>query len=392
MADGKFIELLFEPEIDPTNTTRHRLAYQSLVNKPQQLFLLLLEKETASVFFSGLEFYGKQLAKLLEKSPEYIKPTTTPERQPHFKEGDIKLWIYEEVLGVFLFSLLANDYPDIASQEAMADIVMAVIKLTKPRKALELIGTRLGEVPLILSRMITGGSIGNWSRDHPESFKHLVSDHNTPEAWARTTAGLAGLCVTHYGNSRNVRLWEKIRDLVRSFPCDSCKVISSTDVIGNPTGNVAPRRRDFNPYKLGSNLKTFDNLLGEHLGPWKITLSVQALKDLKGATHSGTCEIIRRLLCLYHPTNIDKIQGYLTIFRKGFLTLHPETGCGSHLEDLRNPIVGIEFLFTGSLAKEVLLSFGKWMSLLTKGMTAIFRPSKVLIPSKENVFWFEIRN
>lgn len=280
MADGKFVELVFEP--GPVTPARSKSAYQSLARNPHQLFALLLKRGVSTEFFSGFEVYGTHLARLLRASPEYFGPAA--EHPVHFRKDGFDLPLLQETINAFIISLLTEDFPDIASQQSMAKLVMAVIKISIPGRALGLLGARLGEVPVILSRLIADQSIGKWSQDQPASFRSILSVPTALGSWAKTVTDLAKRCDTHSTASQSVGGWEQMRDLVRSFPCNLGCVISSGPVTENP----GPRRRNLNHHRVYSDLRTFDNLLGEHLGPWKLVLSEQAISNLREFVHDGT--------------------------------------------------------------------------------------------------------
>lgn len=300
MTDSKFVDLIFEPDSRASAEHKHKykLAYQSFAKNPQQLFALFTDKDVSTEFFSTFEIYGKQLAILLDDFPKYFGPTS--EHRLHFGKGDLSSRLLEEIFGAFLFSLLANDFSNAASQQPMADIVMAIIKLSKPGGALGLLGAKLGEIPLILNRLIGHGHIGKLSEDQPASFKSITSNDTTLGAWAGIVANnYAGqYCTTHYENSRDIRDWEKMQQFLQSFPCDACPTIS--DARETPV----PRHRNVNPYGMNSGIRAFDSLLGQRLGPWKVVVSGRALRDLKEAAYGSTyihTISLRKYICLRSP-------------------------------------------------------------------------------------------
>lgn len=309
MTDNKFVDLIFEPDSRASAEHKHKykLAYQSFAKNPQQLFALFTDRDVSAAFFSTFEIYGKQLAILLDDLPKYFRSTS--EQRLRFGKGDLSSRLLEEIFGAFLFSLLANDFPDAASQQPMADIVMAIIKLSRPGGALRLLGEKLGEIPLILNRLIGHGHIGKLSKDQPALFESITSNDTTLGVWAGIVANYAGqYCPTHYENSRDIRDWEKMQQFLQSFPCDTCPTIS--DARETPV----PRHRNFNPHGMNSGISAFDSLLGQRLGPWKVVVSGRALRDLKEAAYGSTyihtislrkCIYLRSLfLTVYGPTQL----------------------------------------------------------------------------------------
>lgn len=281
MADNKFVDLIFKPNARNLPVYKLKLAYQSLAKSPQQLFSLFTDKDSSTTFFSAFEIYGKQLAVLLDDFPKYFGPTS--EHQLPFGKDPLGLRLLEEALGAFIFSLLANDFLDAATQQSMADIAMASIKLSKPGGALGLLGAKLGDFPLILGRLIGHGYISELSRNHPELFSSLTLNDTTLGAWAQIVANRAGQCLLHSETSKDIRDWKRMQDFLQSFPCKECPAIIDT------SEPPLPRQRNVNSHGMNSGIRAFDSLLGQHLGPWKIVISRRALRDLKEAAHGGTC-------------------------------------------------------------------------------------------------------
>lgn len=281
MTDNKFVDLIFELDLKSSSVHKLKLAYRSLVKSPQQLFTLFTDKDLSTTFLSAFEIYGKQLAVILNDFPIYFG--ATPEDRLSFGKDPLSSRLLEEVLGAFLFSLLANDFPDAAPQQSMADVVMAVIKISKPGGALGLLGATLGDFPLILGRLIGHGHIGKLSQNQPASFASLASNNTTLNAWAQIAAiNRVGQCLRHLETSQGILDWEQMKKFLQSFPCEECPAI--LDASESPP----PRQRNANPHGMNSGIRAFDSLLGQHLGPWKVVISGRALRDLKEAVHCGT--------------------------------------------------------------------------------------------------------
>jgi len=271
MADttpGKFVELIFEPASG--DTSRHKLGYRSLARNSKQLFTLLLKKDVSTEFFLAFAIYGKRLAILLGDIPKYFAEYQLLQSA----KEHITLRLLEETLGAFLFSLLPSHLPDIPAQKSMAEIVMAVIEVSRPGGLLGLIGAELGERPATLARLILDGLISTWSKKQAASFRSLTL--NCWETWANRMRHNMSLCDYHRGKPNG---WEGMKKLLESFPCYSCSV-HGTD------GTPPPRPK---PRPIPITMRAFDNLVGEHLGPWKIVVSAFALKRFREAAANGEC-------------------------------------------------------------------------------------------------------
>lgn len=281
MTDRKFVELIFEPDSKTIAAYKLKQGYQSLTKNPQQLFALFVDVDLSTKFFSAFGLYGKTLAMLLRDLPK--TPTPKSKLRPTFGKDDPNLPVPEENMGAFLFSLLANDFPDAASQQAVGSIIMAVINLSKPGGTLGLIGEKLGESPLILNRLIGRGHISKLCLGQPTLFSSLTSNSTTLDSWARIVANNhAGYCSHHTKRSKDIQHWQKMKQFLQSFPCRACPEI--LDVIKLPV----PRHTNNNPDGMNFGEMAFSSLLKYHLGPWKVVISEQALRVLKEAAHSGT--------------------------------------------------------------------------------------------------------
>lgn len=277
----KFIELIFDP--DPRSTLRYKSAYRWLARNPHQLFTLLLQKDVSTEFFSAFALYGKRLATLLSDIPKFFGQES--EHQLQLGKEEINVRLFEELLGVLLFSLLPLAPADTASQETLAEIAMAVIKVSRPGGLLELIGAELGEKPVILTRLIADGGIGFWSQEQPASFKSLTS--NCWRNWGNVALHIVDLCTSHtrkFSWMDEVEDWETLKKLVESLPCNSCPKISSPSTDKPPPPRANPRTI------INTSTRAFDSLLGQHLGLWKIVISALALKNFRKVAVDGTCE------------------------------------------------------------------------------------------------------
>jgi len=273
----KFVELVFEPDTSTRDTAKYKLAYRSLAKNSRQLFALLLQKDVSTEFFSAFELYGKRLATLLSDIPKYFGFKSGHPRIRSTKD-QLNLRLFEEFLGAFLFSLLPLAPPDIVSQETMAEIVMAVIKIPRPGGMLELIGAELGDKPEILRKLIADGQMGTWSKEQPASFKSLTS--NCSMTWGTAAGNLADDCPSdsHPEKFGWVDDWKSMKNLVESIPCELCPFVS------NHSTNETPRAY---PQTINTNTGAFKNLLGERLGLWKVILSTFALNNFRGTVANG---------------------------------------------------------------------------------------------------------
>lgn len=286
MADYKFVELVFEPE--PIGPISFKVAQNSLVRNPRQLFALLVEKDISTIFFSRLKTRGQQLAKLFDQFREF---TLSP------LEFQLKTRLLEESLQAFLFSLLANDFTDFGSQESVAEIIVSIVKLSNP-EGWGLLGARLGETPGILKRLIAGRHLRNLTRDYPTFIGSIISNPATFRTWAGIVSDLMRGCIkgAHNGISQARVGREDMEALISNFqPCQHC----SADSTNNGAYTQVLRARNDNHLIFDLKLRTFDTLLGCHLGPWKIVLSAQALQDLKESVSSGKYLDMSPVFCCY---------------------------------------------------------------------------------------------
>lgn len=288
MADYKFVELVFEPE--PIGPISFRVAQNSLVRNPRQLFALLVEKDISTTFLSRLKTRGQQLAKLFDQLREF---TLSP------LEFQLKTRLLEESLQAFLFSLLANDFTDPGSQESVAEIIVSIVKLhVSNPEAWGLLGARLGETPGILKRLIAGHHLRTLSRDRPTFIWSIISNPVTLRAWAGIVSDLTRGCTegAHDSISQARVGREDMEAFISNFQsCQHC----SADSTNSGAYSQVLRVRNDNHLLFDSKLRTFDTLLGCHLGPWKIVLSAQALQDLKESVSSGKYLDMSLAFCCY---------------------------------------------------------------------------------------------
>lgn len=275
MADYKFVELVFE--FDPISDTQFKVARSSLTRNPQQLFALLVEKEISKKFLSEVETCGRQLAELFRRFPNHS--STPPEDQWKLKRDGFSAGLLEETLRAFLFLLLSHGFSQHKSQEAMADIVAAVVGLSKP-ESWGLISEKLGETPSILKILIADSRAKVLCGDVATSFGNA----ETFQAWARIIAGIKSKCEVHRAAHRAIGDWGRMQKEIRAVHgCRSCRATVIEDEFDD---EALPLRGDNFRY-FDPNLRTFECLLGNYLGPWKIVLSGKALKALKKSAGGG---------------------------------------------------------------------------------------------------------
>lgn len=327
MADYKFVELIFVP--GPATPAQSKAAYNSLARNPRQLFALLVEKEISTNFLSGFVTYGRNLARLFEQFQDHLSPP--PEHQWKLRTDGFSPGLLEETLRAFLFLLLADGFSESESQEAMADIVMAVIRLSK-RGAWGLIKDKLGEVPDILDILITDGRINILCQGEPSaSLTNIDSNATTFNTWAGRIANLA--CDTHRGSCQGMLKWEDMKKVVLTFrDCALCKVTPMVMSDEEPESETQRNRVD-DSQNFDPSLRTFESLIGDHLGQWKIVISAQALKYLTDLGPSGKLKTwISTLLLPTSPSLSDfKVQAILLKYKKNCSKLLPENGTRDHL-------------------------------------------------------------
>jgi len=273
MADTRFIDLIFNPDCSHDEYT---FAYRSLVRNPKQLFTLFLKRDISTKFFAAFDEHGKTLAELLGSAPEYHGETS--DHLSQLRKG-VKL-IYEESLAGFLFFLFPLQLPDAKSQKSLAAIVMAVITNIPPGGCLELIGAELARAPSILTILIADGHLRSWSRRSYQSFISLTSKSWTD--WAPVVNALAKKCNKHC----QAEHWSALKRFLQTFPCESCPQEPSASIIEN-----VPRRE--NSRTIYTGVRAFENLLGEHVGPWKVVISALALTSLRTVAHRGMLHSIK---------------------------------------------------------------------------------------------------
>jgi len=276
MAESKFVDLIFNPDCSHDERI---FAYRSLVRNPKQLFTLFLKRDISTEFFAAFDLYGKTLAELLISVPEYCGETLS---YPIQIGKDAKRF-YEENLATFLFSLFPLKFPDAELQESLAAIVFAVITNIPPGGCLELIGAEIALDPSIMTVLIADGRLGTRLR---RSINSLASKNWLK--WVPVATTLAQQCPWHREKYRIIKSWSEMERFFQSFPCNSCPRRSSARTMDDES-----RRANSCPIYTGIN--AFDNnLLGEHLGPWKIVISALALKSLRAVACHG---LSRLCLC-----------------------------------------------------------------------------------------------
>jgi hypothetical protein len=278
MDSTKLVELVFD-DSSFARTVTYQEASQSLIYNPHQLFNLLLGGESSARFSSNLAVYGKRLANIFD----YFRACLVPESKAplQFGKNEFNVGLVEEMLRVFTISLLARNHDDTRSQETIADIVMSVIKLSHP-EALEYLGEKLGVTPGILQKLIIDGRMRDLSYDQPDTYNGLVSGRGTQASWRSAISNLTRGCELHRSAVQRMTGERGLRQVIRVFPCQTCIMTGDQPI---DIEEFVPRENDI--FGMDLCTSTFENLLGSHLGEWKIILSAQAMKDLRGSVDDG---------------------------------------------------------------------------------------------------------
>jgi hypothetical protein len=276
MNNSGFVELLFKDSLS-VSSARCEGAYESLALNPHQIFGLLLDGEPCTRFTSGLAIYGKRLARIFDRFPDSFPPE--PEDLLHLDKKDFNSGLVEEMLRAFTFLLIARNPTDTQSREALADIVMSVIKLSHP-EALKQLGEKLGETPRLLGKLISDGRMGDLSHGQPKTYRGLVSGDGTYPSWRSVIVDLTRGCAIHHPNAQRGVGGSDILKVLRVFPCGTCALAED-----EPTED--PVLREYDIFGTDMRPNTFERLLGDRLGVWKVILSAQAMRDLNDSVGNG---------------------------------------------------------------------------------------------------------
>ena len=276
--ETKFIDLALAAGQYHNETELNR-AYRSLAKHPKQLFDIFLKRETQEKFFATFDQCGTKLATHLGSTPEYFGHPPSSNHTIQLRSDE---WHqFQETVGAFLFSLfpLTTSDEDDISQEALGAMIMAAIKTIRPEGGrLELLGAGLVRVPHVLTMLIADGRLGKWALRNPQSFSNLAL--HCWDDWVPTVTTLAERCLRHSRVFSGVGSFPMLEYYVKSFPCAECPWQSSTGAVNKiPRGTASREMRD--------DVRAFENLLGEHLGPWKLVISGEGLKSLR-AVSSGS--------------------------------------------------------------------------------------------------------
>jgi len=249
-----------------------KASYESLSSKPYQIFDLVLKEERFTNFFSRIEVYGSNLAKMLSQFPS-------------FEQDDYSTSLLREMIRASALSLLAERLDNMASRRAVARIILSVVKLSDPRGTLGQFGVRLGSLPGILMILFAEGHIKQLALTHKGYFEDLISEPQAREKWVEFILELYKECRKHGWAPKAAGAME----FIRTVPCEFCNSNVSSDcgLKDDPEGEPTWDRGS--SFWLGMESNVFKYLLGEPLGPWKIVLSQQAMEDLGKEDAQGTC-------------------------------------------------------------------------------------------------------
>lgn len=340
MDEDKFVSFV----LSETPKHGHRAwleAYDSLRRNPTQISVFLSSREISGTFLAGIDVYGGRIAHFLQQLLQH-----NPLGQQTKEELDVKKGLTGQFIRRVLLPLL--DHEHLHGRDSMFELLISVIHLGD-RSGLNLVVARIGKIPRLLAKLISDerssgflrawtstdlGVMRNWTATAVSLAEHCVSDHGIDQELARwhdlqelstylhkavnalkppsdhdvlrrpsirNVVNLPppalplleafGLAVPTYENAALAAIASLegsetasiMGAVINSFPCRSC----SQRGIQNDTGARPVAARDYAEQRLVADLDSFEGLLGTNLGIWKISLSSQAVKDLRRSKKEG---------------------------------------------------------------------------------------------------------
>lgn len=342
MDDHQFVSYI----LTETPKLGHRAwvdAYDSLRESPSQVALFLSRRENSSAFVAGIETYGSRIASFMQQLLQY-----SPHGQQLKEDLDVKKGLTSHIIRRVLLPLLTNHH--LHDRDVIFELLISVIHLSD-RRGLDLIATRVGQIRPLLAKLISDdrsarflrswtttepATMRNWTTTAVDLADQCVSDHGIEQELDRwralqelipylsaenrrlqssaaesshhgiRTTGKVDLptpalaLLETFGLSAptsGLGLQDKIAYLegpetsrimaavIGSFPCRFCFQRGLGNGAAAQPGTWASgtveNRLD------GADLDSFEGLLGTGLGVWKISLSTQAMKDLRHSKREG---------------------------------------------------------------------------------------------------------
>lgn len=315
-------------------------AYDSLRGNPTQVSAFLDNEEVSGTFVTGFELYGKRIADFLE----VLRCTPQTALGKHAKEElDLKKALTGQIARRVLLPLLGHSYQNLHGRDALFELLVSTIRLAD-RSCFDLLAARLGEIPHVLAKVISEKRSSEVLRDCTSS---LVTNPKSMQDWTETAVNLAGRCESGHGVSQETEKWGLLQELkthlyqakdllearrpgsvslpsgalpllgvfgmcapnsersllnaieqaektetlsimeavMNTFPCRLCFLRGYEEISDIPALMIqsGTEQRSEN-----LDLDSFEGLLGSDLGVWKVSLSAQAMKDLKHSKREGT--------------------------------------------------------------------------------------------------------
>lgn len=345
MDDDKFLSFI----LSETPKHGHRAwldAYDSLRRTPAQVSLFLSSREISGAFVAGIETYGGRIAHFLQQLLQY-----SPLGQQTKEELDAKKSLTGQIVRRVLLPLLDNEHlhdRDAIFELLISVIHLAdrsVLYLIAAR-----IGEIPRLLAKLISEERSSGFLRAWTSTDPTVMRNWTaiavdlaeqceSDHGIEhelDRWRRLEELAAYLNKANTAlkfppagsGSSGLRIWNHstvnlpapalplldifelvapgseqalraaiaslegpetariMAAVIDSFPCRPC--FQRGFQKGADARPMAAGRDNTEQRLEGADLASFEGLLGMNLGIWKISLSAQAMKDLRQSKKEGT--------------------------------------------------------------------------------------------------------
>lgn len=342
--DKKFLSFI----LSETPKHGHRAwldAYDSLRRSPSQVSLFLSSREISGSFIAGIETYGNRIASFLQQLLQY-----SPLGHQTKEELDVKKGLTGQIIRRVLLPLLENEH--LHDRDAVFELLVAVVHLADrsgldliaarlgeiPRLLAKLIAEERCAGVLRAWTVTDSGVMRNWTAAAVDLAEQCVGGHGVEQyidrwralqelatyldrankALKSVQAGSArrpslqgswitvnlpqsanpllesfGLPVPTSEHALQSAIWSLegsetasiMGAVMESFPCRLC--FHRGFQKGSDHGPAV--LRDNAEHRLeGTDLDSFEGLLGTNLGIWKVSLSAQAMKDLRHSKKEGT--------------------------------------------------------------------------------------------------------
>lgn len=336
MDEDKFVSFV----LSETPKHGHRAwleAYDSLRLNPAQISVFLSSRQISGTFLAGIDVYGGRIARFLQQLLQH-----NPLGQQTKEQLDVKKGLTGLIIRRVLLPLLDHEY--LHGRDSMFELLISVIHLAD-KSGLDLVAAHISKIPRLLAKLIpderSSGFLQAWTS----------KDLGVMRDWTATAVSLAENCISDHGIDHELAQWHDLQNLstylhgtanalnsppehndvrntlglplpaltllkafglavplsekallvaiaslegprtarimgavISSFPCRPC----FRRGIQNDAGARPVAAIDYGEQRLvGADLDSFEGLLGTNLGIWKISLSSQAVKDLRHSKKEG---------------------------------------------------------------------------------------------------------